>query len=149
MYEVVLRLFAALLTLHPLIPNRMRSCMMLNRESISQMASDGSLSTGVPPAVLLMVGFFESHLGCNPRSGGSWGSPVDNTHRHIAGTPRRAADDLATSYRVCGTWLGAVSRFRCGLCRCRPSLLRGYSPSYLMGQVQRVELTAGVELTNE
>ena len=150
MHDLVTRLFAALLVLYPGIPNRERSCMMLNRESIIQMAADSSEATGVPPAVLLLVGFFESHLGCDPRSGGCWGSPVDNRHRNIAGTPRRAADDLATSYRVCHTWVGAVSRYRCGLCRCRSSVLHGgYSAEYLMRQVQRLKFTAGVEMTND
>lgn len=144
MHDLVTRLFAALLVLYPGIPNDRRSCMLQNRESIIQMAADSATATGVPPSILLMVGFFETHLGCARGSGGCWGSPVDNRHRHVAGTPRRAADDLATSYRVCGTWLGAVSRYRCGLCRCRlPMIQNGYAAAHAIAQARRlVQMTA-------
>lgn len=111
-------LLIALLHTHPHIPEPMRSCLDSHRDRIVAQAQEGADQNDVPAGVLLTVGFLESHLGCHPRSGGCWGAPIDPTHRLTAGTHHHAAVALATSYRVCGTWEGAISRFRCGLCRC-------------------------------
>lgn len=111
-------LLLTLLHTHPHIPQPMRSCLANHQDRIAAQAQEGSDQNGVPAGILLTVGFLESHLGCHPRSGGCWGAPIDPTHRLTAGTHHHAAVALATSYRVCGTWEGAISRFRCGLCRC-------------------------------
>lgn len=92
-------------------------CLERRRLEIAEIAAEAERVTGVPAGLLLVVGMNETHLGCARGEGGGWGAPVDRNHRHTAGTPLRAAQALQASYRVCGTWEGAVGRFRSGLCR--------------------------------
>jgi hypothetical protein len=91
-----------------------RHCIEHRFEEISTAASDASERYGVPPALLLSVGFHETWLGCHGER--DWGAPVDRRHRHTAGTPSNAAASLAVGLRVCGSWRGAITRFRSGLC---------------------------------
>lgn len=60
-------------------------------------------------ALLLAVGYAESHLGCARGSGGCWGAPVSRTARHTAGRASHAASALA------------LGHFRCGRCVCAGS----------------------------
>ncbi len=136
-------LFAALLAILPRVPEPMRGCIEQRRHDIVQQIHFAALAQGVPPAVLLVVGMLESHYGCAARSGGCWGAPIDPTHRLTAGTPHHAAVALSTSFRVCRTWQGAISRFRCGLCACRPHPERGYTAEYAARLVERVHQRAG------
>lgn len=114
----VAALVAALLSLFPRSPSL--ACLRARLDTITADAHAAAGQYGVPPALLLAVGFVETHLGCDRASGGCWGAPIDPQHRGTAGRASHAAQALATSYRVCGTWEGAVCRFRCGLCRCPP-----------------------------
>ena len=126
--ETALAIVAALLSLYP--HQRFGNCIRRRQHEIAARAEGSATRHGVPVAILLSVGYLESSWGCHPRSGGCWGAPVDVRHRGTAGTADHAAAALARSYRVCGTWLGGVSRFRCGLCRC-PRLV-GYEPGDAM-----------------
>jgi hypothetical protein len=135
---MVARLLVALLSL---LRGPQSACIESRRDVIIAAAEAGERDHGVPPVILLVIGFAESHLGCDVGEGGGWGAPISRTRRHTAGTPDHAARALARSYEVCGTWLGAVSRFRCGLCRC--PRLRGYDPTDAMRLVDRVSTRAG------
>lgn len=137
--DLVARLLVSMLAVLPPTPLRRR--IDARREMIVATATAGQELYGVPPALVLAVGFLESRWGADPRSGGSWGTPVDMRHRNVAGPPVGAARALASSYRVCGTWLGAVHRFRCGLCRC-PRLV-GYEAPYALGLAERALAHAG------
>lgn len=149
--ELVETLLAALLFLLPPLPVSERACVASRREEIISTAIDISAQHQVPPAVILVVGLLESHYGCSRGSGGCWGAPTSPTRRHVAGTPSQAARSLSTGFRGnertgrfrgCGTWVGAVSWFRCGRCRCpaRP----GYTADYAVGLVGRMSDRAGV-----
>jgi hypothetical protein len=91
-----------------------RQCIERRFDEITIAAGDASERFGVPPALLLSVGFHETWLGCHGER--DWGAPVDRRHRHTAGTPADAAASLAVGLRVCGSWRGAITRFRSGLC---------------------------------
>lgn len=119
-------LLLALLVIFPHFP--MRPCIERRVNEIESSLARAETEYGVPAGILLSVGFHETHAGCDRNEGGGWGAPVDNQHRHTAGTSDHAARALARSYTVCGTWLGAVNRFRCGLCQCRGSQAH-YPPS--------------------
>jgi len=95
---------------------RYRECIEAHRAQIVAVAEAGEREYGVPAGLSLVTGFFETHLGCAHGEGGNWGAPIDRFHRHTAGTPMHAVRAMAASYRVCGTWVGAVGRFRSGLC---------------------------------
>lgn len=95
-----------------------RHCIERRFDEITAAADDASERFGVPPALLLSVGFHETWLGCHGER--DWGAPVDRRHRHTAGTPADAAASLAVGLRVCGTWNGAITRFRSGLCTVPP-----------------------------
>lgn len=136
-------LFVALLAILPRVPEPMRGCIERRRADIVHQIQNAALAEGVPPAVLLVVGLLESHYGCAEGSGGCWGAPRDRAHRLTAGTPRQAAASLSTSFRVCRSWQGAISRFRCGLCQCPARAGRGYSPEYAARLVERVHVRAG------
>lgn len=99
-----------------LLPGPQSRCIERHRPQIVAAAVSGERDRGVPAAVLLVVGFAETHLGCDAGEGGGWGAPIDMRHRHQAGTSDHAARALARSYAVCGTWAGAIGRFRSGLC---------------------------------
>jgi hypothetical protein len=137
-------LFAALLALMPRVPQPMRGCIARRQGRIVAQIAQARETYGVPPAVMLVIGLLESHYGCAPRSGGCWGAPIDRAHRSTAGTSNQAALALANGFRACGTWRGAIARFRCGLCRCPMRSGRGYTPRYAVGLVERVHLRAGV-----
>lgn len=132
-------LLAALLVIFPRSPAI--TCLRTRAEVIASQARDAAYTRHVPPGLLLAIGFMESHLGCDRASGGCWGAPIDPQHRGTAGTPDHAAQALATSFRVCGSWEGAVCRFRCGLCRC-PDRHTRYA-STAMGLARRIYTTAG------
>lgn len=108
-------LFMALFSMFPTSPAR--SCLERRQTEVVQLATDAAERNNIPPSVLLVVGFSETHLGCDAGEAGGWGAPVDRHHRHTAGTPNTAAHILARSFEVCHTWEGAVSRFRSGMCR--------------------------------
>lgn len=108
-------LLAALLSLMPHAPYG--ECLAARRGAITADAKLAAATAGVPVGLLLAVGWRESHLGCNPRSGGSWGNPISATRRHVAGRPAGAARILARGRRLCGDWRGAAAFFRTGECR--------------------------------
>lgn len=109
-------ILAALVAIYPRSPAR--PCLDARRPAILAAITAATRAyPDVPPALLVAVGWHESHLGCAPRSGGCWGSPRDSRHRSTAGSPTDAARDLSRSLRVCGSVAGAVARFRGGLCR--------------------------------
>lgn len=129
---------AAILAIYP--HARSRECLRLRADRISMGADAAARERGIPVQLLMAVGFFESRLGCDRASGGSWGSPIDRNHRGVAGTPWHTARDLETSLRVCGgATLRAVSRFRCGLCSCRGVTVVGYTPRDVVDLVDRIE----------
>ena len=109
-------IFAVLLNALPTLSDQVSPCVHQHRAEIAAHADAAWTTYGVPPAVILVVALFETHWGCDRRSGGGWGAPINATHRHIAGTPDRAARILRRSFDVCGSWEGAVSMFRMGLC---------------------------------
>jgi len=113
------------------------ACMERRAPRIAVQAAEGEATYGVPAALLLVIGFAETHLGCDHGEGGGWGAPVDPTHRHTAGTHLHAARALASSYRACGNWYGAIVRFRTGLCTTRRRL-RGYTPEYALRMTTRI-----------
>ena len=131
------RSLTALVSLIPRLPARVRGCFERTRERIAERAEEGSRLYNVPVSLLLTIALLETHWGCDHGEGGNWGAPISRTRRHTAGTPNHAASALATSYRVCGTWLGATRRFRYGLCFHRRT--RGYSPEFAMHLSERVD----------
>ena len=128
---------ALLLSLFPHV--LFRACIEARAAQIARTAD----ASTVPAPVLLTVALMESHFGCHPASGGCWGAPADPQHRHDAGTPSQAAHALATGFRVCGTWEGAVGRFRSGLCRPTTVQHRRYVRTVL-GLVEAVYTRGGV-----
>lgn len=105
---------AILLAMHrPSLP--VQRCMSHHAASVERVAARAASELQVPPSVLLATARRESHWGC--RGGHSWGAPHSRSHRFGIGTPMDAARALEHSFRVCGTWIGAVGRFRSGLCR--------------------------------
>lgn len=133
-------IFAALLFIFPNANHR--ACLNARHDVIVANAEEAANANHVPVGVLIVTGWMESHMGCAPASGGCWGAPIDPQHRHTAGTPNHAAVALATSYRVCHSWEGAVSRFRCGLCTCRSETHRQYVATS-MNLVRRLYIRAG------
>ncbi len=138
-------LLSALLTLVGADHARARlRCIERRRPAIVAQAAAVAASRGVPPGVLLVVGYLESHYGCDPASGGSWGSPVDREHRLTAGTADHTGRDLQTSRARFSCWLEALSRYRCGRRVCPlPMRQGGYSPGFAIGLVERVYAAAG------
>lgn len=110
-------LLAALLALLPQ-SRPYAACVAARAERIATDADAAAAATGVPAALLLAVGYMESHLGCAPGSGGCWGAPIDRAHRLTAGRAIHAARSLAAGRARCGSWRGAVGHFRCGRCAC-------------------------------
>jgi hypothetical protein len=119
---------AALLEMFPYMSGNNRVCMVRNFNSIANVAEEARRDLGVPPAVLLTVGFLETHNGCDQGEGGNWGAPISPTQRHTAGSPRQAAVALQHGFERCGSWVGAISRFRSGSCRI-PETMRSYTRS--------------------
>lgn len=119
-----------------------RRCLEASRDRIVEALADGE-TIGVPAHVMLSVAYHESHVGCDGES--DWGAPVDRFHRHTAGTPRHAIRALRRSYEVCGSWEGAVGRFRSGLCRPWNPAHRAYVHSvFVVAQRLQDEATANV-----
>lgn len=117
-------LLAAILTLFPYMSGNNRACIERNATSIVNVVESAQRENGVPPAVLLTVGFMETHLGCDVGEGGNWGAPISPQRRHVAGTPRQAAVALQHGFERCGSWLGAIARFRSGRCVIPPTMTR-------------------------
>jgi hypothetical protein len=128
-------LLVALLALFSSTPRT--RCIERRAPEIAAEASASAARYDVPPALLLAIGMHESALGCDPRAGGSWGAPISRTRRAVAGTSDHAASALALGHSRCRTWLGAVSHFRCGRCRCPP--LVGYEPRDAMRLARRID----------
>lgn len=129
-------ILAALLILRPHSPAR--SCIDARHDEIVSMATRSAETFDVPVALLLVVGFSETHFGCDPASGGNWGAPRDRNHRQTAGTSDSAASALALGYRECRTWLGAVSHFRCGRCGTCPAGQPGYTARGALRRVRQL-----------
>ncbi len=91
-------------------------CLDARRAQVVADADAAARAHGVPVALLLAVGYAESHLGCARGSGGCWGAPASRLHRHAPGRASHAASALALGHRRCGTWTGALAHFRGGLC---------------------------------
>jgi hypothetical protein len=134
MHEMVSALLAALLAVLPPIPHPQRERIQLQREKIVSMATASSARYRVPPSVLLVVGFMETHLGTDDGEGGGWGAPIDAQHPHKAGTSDHAARILARGRRECGSWQGALSWFRSGRCSPPP-----FAQKYVHDGVRLIE----------
>jgi hypothetical protein len=120
------------------IRRRAASLAASAQAAVDQVARERPGAAVVPADLLLVVAYLESHLGCAPGSGGCWGAPASPAHRGTAGRPVHAARALASGLRVCTTEIGAVSRFRCGLCRCPVAPGRGYTAQDALRLVERV-----------
>ena len=138
-------LLSALLSLTPRVPQPQRGRIDRQFDKIAEDVTAASEASGVPPSILLTVGFLESHLGVDAGEGGNYGAPVDHLHRHTAGTALHAARALARSYEICGTWFRAITRFRSGLC-VFPRHLVGYEAPYAVRMIERIHALAGVPL---
>ena len=125
-------LVTAVLALFPVMSGANRACIEARRARIAQQIEETARAyPRVRASVLVAVAFSETHLGCDYGEGGGWGAPIDRHHRHTAGTHLHAAAVLARSLEVCGgDELGAVRRFRTGLCDPRRQ-----SSSALVGRV--------------
>lgn len=138
--ETVLILLLSLLD-HQRVQTARTICARHRQTTIVQQVVVGSEIYGVPPALILSIGYMESIFGCAPGSGGSWGAPQSRYRRDIAGDPdgnaNRAASALNLGYRQCRTWFGAISHFRCGRCDC-PRLI-GYQPRTAFRTAQRLD----------
>lgn len=132
------RALAALLAVLP-ARRPYAACLTARAARVIADADAASREHGVPVALLLSVGYAESHLGCARGSGGCWGAPVSRLHRHAAGRASHAASALALGHRRCGTWAGALGHFRCGRCVCEGSYV-----ARVAGLWSRVERRAEV-----
>jgi hypothetical protein len=135
-------ILAVLLALHR-PPQPHRTCIEAHRAQIEAAGAEAE-SIGVPAAILFAVARRESHFACAPGER-SWGAPVDRRHRHTAGGPMHAARALARSFAVCGTWRGAVGRFRSGLCDPWQPMHRSYVAS-VMRDVETIHARTGTPL---
>ena len=125
-------LVAAILALFPYLTTRaLRASIVEHQAEIADLGDAAATARGVPPAILITVAFLETHWGYDPGEYGGWGAPASRFTRHVAGTPDDAAGALHASYVVCGTWLGAISRFRSGLC-VQPANYPGYTATYAL-----------------
>ena len=111
----------AILAIFPHMSGNNRRCIANQQERIAAQLREVSepIAPGapVPPTELTAaVAFLETHLGCDINEGGNWGAPIDRNHRHTAGTHMSAVRVLSRGYQRCGSWDGAVLRFRTGLC---------------------------------
>lgn len=137
-------LLTALLHLFPHMSGNNRACIVRNFDAIAQVAEDAERENGVPAAIMLTVGFIETHNGCDHGEGGNWGAPISPTRRHVAGAPRQAAVALQHGFERCGSWIGAISRFRSGRCQI-PASMSGY-PRTAVRIMTRISRDAGVAL---
>lgn len=111
----------AILAIFPYMSGNNRQCIIDRQPRIVAQLREVSepIAPGapVPPVELTAaVAFAETHLGCDINEGGNWGAPIDSTHRHTAGTHLSAVRVLSQGFTRCGSWDGAVLRFRTGLC---------------------------------
>jgi len=137
-------LLTALLHMFPFMSGNNRACIVRNFDAIAQVAEDAESENGVPAAVILSVGFLETHLGCDINEGGNWGAPISPTRRHVAGTPRQAVVALQHGFERCHSWVGAISRFRSGRCQIPVSMSR--YPRTAVRIMTRISRDAGVAL---
>lgn len=137
-------LLTALLQLFPYMSHNNRACIVRNFDSIAEVAEAAERDNGVPAAIMLSVGFLETHLGCDRNEGGNWGAPISPTRRHVAGAPRQAAVALQHGFERCGSWVGAISRFRSGRCRI-PRSMASY-PRTALSIMNRISTNAGVAI---
>lgn len=137
-------LLTALLNLFPYMSGDNRACIVRNFNSIAQVAENAERDLGVPAAVMLTVGFIETHNGCDRGEGGNWGAPISPTQRHVAGAPSQAGVALQHGFERCGSWLGAISRFRSGHCRIPPAM--EHYPRTAMRIITRISTDASVAL---
>ena len=114
-----------------------RTCIDQNESSIVRQIEAGQAEHGVPSPVLAVVAYLESHYGCDPRSRGSWGVPWRFQGNYSGTQGNITARSLATGFRRCGSWEGAISRFRCGSCTTCPND-GGYTPAEAITLVRRV-----------
>jgi hypothetical protein len=145
--EIVGALLAALVAVLPPIPHPQRERIQLQKERIVSMAAASSARYRVPPSVLLVVGFMETHLGTDDGEGGGWGAPIDAAHPHKAGTSDHAARILARGRRTCGSWQGALSWFRSGKCRPPP-----FAQTYVgkgMWLIERMHARIGLRVPDD
>lgn len=150
-------ILAAIFTLYPHIPHNPRVCMEHMSPAIVESAEAANQETKVPPAILLVAAFLETHIGCDHGEGGGWGAPVSRSRRHTAGTPLHAARSLQHGMEACHNWQGGVSFFRCGRCRCpqlgyrinrhgRRERIGGYRAEDALAIVERLHAEAGIPL---
>jgi hypothetical protein len=132
--EAVAALLAALVAVLPPIPHPQRERIRDRGDAIISMAAESSARYHVPPSVLLVVGFMETHLGTDDGEGGGWGAPIDAQHPNQAGTSDDAARILAHGRKACGSWRGAMSWFRSG--KCTPPL---FARKYVNNGVRLIE----------
>ena len=136
--EIVGALLSALIAVLPPIPHPQRERIRDQREAIVSMAASSSSRYRVPPSVLLVVGFMETHLGTDDGEGGGWGAPIDAQHPNKAGTSDHAAQVLARGRKVCGSWRGAMSWFRSGKCVAPP-----FAEAYVRNGMRLIERIHG------
>ncbi|MGZ5967654.1 MAG: hypothetical protein ACXWUG_08065 [Polyangiales bacterium] len=132
--EIVGALLSALIAVLPPIPHPQRERIRDQGDAIISMAAASSARYRVPPSVLLVVGFMETHLGTDDGEGGGWGAPIDAQHPNKAGTSDDAARILARGRKVCGSWRGAMSWFRSGKCIVPP-----FAEKYVRNGVRLIE----------
>lgn len=111
----------AILAIFPHMSGNNRQCIIDRQNFIASQLRDVSRPVApgapVPPTELTAaVAFAETHLGCDINEGGNWGAPISASQRHVAGTHLSAVRVLSRGYVRCGSWDGAVMRFRTGLC---------------------------------
>ena len=113
-------IITAILAMFPHMSGNNRACIIAQRDTIAQHLLVAHQTYPELPMVLMAaVAFAETHLGCDAGEGGNWGAPISPARRHVAGTPLQAARALATGIARCGSFDGAVMRFRVGLCQPR------------------------------
>ena len=135
-------LIAALLTIVPHFP--LRAAVISHQADLAAQADHAAASHGIPVAILVAVGFCETHLGLDRGEGGNWGAPIDRLHRRTPGTAENAAGALLNSYNRCGhTWRGGVSGFRSGLCVIPPGTPSAGYPAMVLGLANRLAALAG------
>jgi len=132
------QVLVAILAIFPHMSGNNRACVESRRDRIVQQLTE-TTAAGVPAPLMASVAFMETHLGCDRHEGGNWGAPIDRNHRHTAGTHMDAAQALLTGLQRCGTWDGAVMRFRSGMCRTQ----QAYAVRYVRivnALVRRIEM---------
>jgi hypothetical protein len=137
---------ALLLALLGMFRSPAQACMTRHAPENIEAAAEAAEAFGVPPGLLLAVGYLETHWGCSRASGGNWGAPISRARRTVPGRAHHAASALARARRVCGgrTWRRAVMMFRTGRCEFEESRMIGYTPTEALSLARRVYLRAGI-----